>query len=185
MTFSAGQRVTAAQLNVVSWPVAIGSTILTGSAASVSLSIPSGYNHLQVVVTARGDTAGTGGQFFFLRFNGDSGSNYVYQYLYGVGATTTSANAGGATTGVRVGVSPIASDAASYFGSANIVCGNISSAVFKPVTSNFTSAVSASSGYAGTGGGCWLSTAAVTSVAVFPVSGNFVAGSSMSIYGWG
>lgn len=182
MTFTAGQRLLASQLNT-NMPQLLGSTILASSQASISISIPSGYNHLKCTFTGRQDS-GSGGAFAFIQLNGDSGANYAWQVLYGNMTTTTAATSAGAVAGMRVGVLPGSGDTANYFGTGEFTLGNVSSAVFKPVSSYFHAAMSAANAYSGTGGGTWASTAVVTSVTLYPFTGNLVAGSSLSIYGW-
>lgn len=163
-------------------PQLIGTTILSGPAASISISVPSGYNQLQCIYTGRQDS-GSGGAFAFVRLNGDTGANYVWQGLYGNVSTATSANAGAAVTGIRVGVISGSGDTANYFGTGSFVIGNVGSTVFKPLSGHFQGPISTTNGYAGTYGGLWQSTAAVASVALFPFTGNLVAGSSLTVYG--
>ena len=182
MTYNAGQRVKAADLNQNS-PQLLGSTILAAPAASIPITIPPGFNHLHGIWTGRQDS-GSGGAFCFLRLNGDAGNNYTFQKVYGSGAVTTSANAGGGTNGIHIGVVPCSGDTANYFGTGSFNVGNASSAVFKPVSGHFAGMVSATNGYAGESGGIWVLTTVVTTVTLVPLSGNLVAGSSMSIYGW-
>jgi hypothetical protein len=183
VTFKAGQRLQASQLNA-NMPQLLGSTILTGNAGSITIAIPAGFNHLRGVFTARQDS-GSGGAFAFVQLNGDSAANYTWETLYGNVATVTATNSGGAVGGIRVGVIPGSGDTANYFGAGDFMIGNISSSVFKPMTSNFFCPTSPTNAYSGSVGGLWLSTAAVTSVTLYPFTGNLVAGSSVSIYGWG
>jgi hypothetical protein len=163
-------------------PQLLGSTILTSSQPSITIPIPAGFNHLDVVWTGRQDF-GSGGAFAFVRINNDAGNNYTFQKLYGSGATATSNN-GGIQNGIHIGVVPGSGDTVNYFGTGRFLVGNISSSVFKPVSGSFAGMVSVSNGYAGEAGGIWASTAAVTSVSLLPGAGNLVAGSSMSVYGW-
>lgn len=165
-------------------PQLLGSTILTSPQPLITIPIPAGFNHLDAVWTGRQDAGGTGGAFAFVRLNGDTGTNYTFQKLYGVGTTTTAANAGALTNGIHIGVVPSNGDTANYFGTGKFAVGNSSSAVFKPVSGSFAAMVSATNGYSGNAGGLWQSTSVVTSVTLVPGSGNLVAGSSMSIYGW-
>ncbi len=183
MPYTAGQRLLASTLNADS-PQLLGSTILSGLTTLITITIPTGFNHLQGIFTGRQDT-GSGGAFCTVRLNGDSGSNYTWQVMYGSGASATSANSGGLVTGIRVGVLPGSGDAANYFGTGTFDVGNISSTVaYKPVASNFQGNTNTVAGFAGSAGGLWQSTAAVTSVTLLPNSGNLVAGSSLTVYGW-
>ena len=184
MTFNAGQRVLASTLNS-NMPQLLGSVILSLSAASITITIPAGFNHLQCAYTAREDAAGSGGDWVLARFNGDSGSNYTWQTAFGNQTTASAANAAGAVSSIRVGAIPKAGDTATYVGAGSFVVGNCSStAVFKALAATFQGSVSSTNAFAGTGGGVWLSTAAVTSLTLLPANGNLVAGSSLSVYGW-
>lgn len=182
MPFNAGQKLTAAELNA-NVPQLLGSTILTGLAAAITIAIPSGFNHLRGVVTGRQDS-GSGGAFAFIQFNGDAGANYTYETFVAQTSTATAANSGGAENGIRVAVLPGSGDSANYFGTAEFVIGNCSSSVYKPLSASYTGALSLTNAATGTAGGIWQSTAAITSVSFMPFTGNLVAGSSMSIYGW-
>lgn len=182
MTYPPGVPVTAAQM-AANMPQLLGSVILTASQGSISINIPAGYNHLQGSFTVRQDST-SGGAFCLLRVNNDSANHYTYQNFYGH-ATTPTTNNSGATSSLNIGVTPGPSDTASYFGGGAFTIGNIASSVaFKPVSSYWHCPVAVSNAYAGVGGGLWLSTSTVTSVQLLPSSGNLVAGSSMSIYGW-
>lgn len=184
MTFLAGQRLTAAALNaaLASVPQLIQSSILSSSQASIIINVPSGYNHLQCVFTVKCDAGSA--QFVRLRLNGDTSSNYTWERLTGNNTTVAGTNATATDTSIEIGVTSSAADTANYFGVGGFTVGNIASAVFKPVASYFQGSLGAANAWTGTAGGIWLSTSAVTSVTVFPASGNFIAGSSLSIYGW-
>lgn len=160
----------------------VGTVILGASAASMSISSIPAFNQLLIVYSGRQDS-GSGGAYSSLQLNADSASHYTYQNLVGNVSSATATNAGSLTTSIRTGVVPGSGDTANYFGCGTIVIGNCQSAVFKPVSCAYCGAVSATSGYSGSTGGLWASTAAVTAVKLLPSSGNFVAGSSMTVYG--
>lgn len=167
---------------ITSAPAWIGTTVLGSSAASISITIPAGFTHLQGTFTARQDS-GAGGAYCLLRYNGDSGNNYAHQDTLGNQAAISAANSAGLTNGVRVGVLPGSGDTANYFATGSFTIGNCSGATYKAMSSHFNALMSATNGYSGTHGGIWQSTSAVTSVALWPGSGNLVAGSSLTIYG--
>lgn len=183
MTFTDGQRVRAIDLNS-NVPQLLGTSILTGNQTSIPITIPAGFNHIQGIFTARQDF-GAGGSWCTLRINGDSGNTYTWQVTYSSMTTLAAANSAGLTSSMRVGVLPGSGDSANFFGTGSFVMGNISSTTIgKTMSSQFQGPVSGSNGFSGTAGGLWASTAAVTSVTLLPTSGNLVAGSSLSIYGW-
>lgn len=163
-------------------PTQIGTTVLGANAASITINVPAGFTHVQGVFTARQDS-GSGGAFCALQLNGDTGSNYVWQYTLGGSASITAAGSGATATSMRIGVIPGSGDTANCFGVGSFTIGNSKSAVFKPVTSNFEAILGTTTSYSGTLGGSWQSTAAVSSVTLLPASGNLVAGSSLTLYG--
>jgi len=63
-----------------------------GGASTITFSsIPSTYTHLQIRAIARNETAGTGGLESIMRYNGDTGSNYVtYHQMFGDGSAAFS-----------------------------------------------------------------------------------------------
>lgn len=64
----------------------IATTTLSTTTASVTFSsIPATYTHLQVRITALGDTAT--GYDVTMRFNSDTASNYNWHRLYGTGSS--------------------------------------------------------------------------------------------------
>jgi len=64
---------------------------LGAAAASVTFSsIPSSYDHLYLVISARSDGSGTSG-YIRTQLNSDTGSNYSYTYLTASTATPSSA----------------------------------------------------------------------------------------------
>ena len=73
----------------------IATTTLSSSAATITFSsIPSTYTHLQVRGIARDTSAGTTEIDIIMRYNGDSGTNYAFHYLYGNGSATGAAGLG-------------------------------------------------------------------------------------------
>jgi hypothetical protein len=72
----------------------ISTQILTTTAASVTFSsIPSTYKHLQIRMNvADGDLGSTKG--LFVKFNGDTGTNYRFKRLYGTGSAVATSDSG-------------------------------------------------------------------------------------------
>lgn len=77
-------------------------TVGSGGQSSVTFSsIPSTYKHLQIRAIARCGVSGEVSQGMFMRFNSDSGSNYSWHVIYGIG--TTVASGGGTSTSYAYG----------------------------------------------------------------------------------
>lgn len=91
-------------------------TVDSGGASSVTFSsIPSTYTHLQIRCNIRNTFAFDS---MFIRFNGDSGSNYSWKQFYGTGSGSATASYGQNQTWGLVGT--LASDSSSTFNSATV-----------------------------------------------------------------
>lgn len=161
-------------------------SILTGAAASFDVqNISSSYDHLRVLVTARGDTAASG-TACLVRFNNDSGANYDFEKLSLSGATATAAESLAATS-IEVANTVAANTAtANYFGSVVFEIPSYAGATAqKHVQAQAFNRMSTSTGDLRTYlvGGGWRSTAVINRITVFPAAGNFVAGSRLTIIG--
>jgi len=72
----------------------------SGGAGSITFSsIPNTYTHLQIRGIVQTNRATYGIDEGYLTFNGDSGSNYAYHYMYGDGSSPT---AGAAPSVARI-----------------------------------------------------------------------------------
>lgn len=178
---SVGDVITAAQLNLL--PIQIAdSTAATAVASFDFTSLPGQFAHLMVVAYCRSDHA-VAIDDISLRFNNDSGSNYYWQYLQGVG-TTASAGEGIGVTSSRCGLVAGSSAPAGSFASSTILIPHYTSTTEKSYVAQSSCLAAASTGnmYARSLGGLWTGSA-VTRITLIPPSGNFVAGSRVTIYG--
>lgn len=150
-------------------------TVGSGGVADIEFtSIPSTYKHLQVRFLARS----SGSPDTKAQYNGDTTtSNYRSHLLYGDGSTVTSA------TIANTGYVGYIATAASTFG-ASVVD------VLDYADTNKYKTVRSLSGYDANGSGyailyshLWLSTAAISSLKIYPDSGNFTQYSSFALYG--
>jgi hypothetical protein len=158
----------------------------TGNAQITFSNIPQTYTHLQVIAYLRGAQAVTDSGVRF-RFNGDTGSNYHHARLDTLG-TTVAGSVGAATTYIMFGRIVGASGTANYFTAVQAFIMNYrTSSGFKPVTATHAGsrATASTDQFAGTGGGLWLSTSAITSILLWHDNGagEFVSGSMASLYG--
>jgi hypothetical protein len=154
-------------------------TVASGGVSSITISgIPTGYKHLQIRVSMTTATAGYG---MLVRFNSDSGSNYVQHYLYGTGATAaalaytaqTEANLFGTSTG-------------SSTTQPSVAVGDI----LDYANTNKYKTVRSLSGVDKNGSGeislissLWMNTAAITSITIEPRGVNYSQYSSFALYG--
>lgn len=185
MSFNAGQRVTALELNGNTYQQ-LATATLTGALSSMSLPVPAGtaFNFLKVSWRVRGDQA-SAAQQLYMRFNGDSGSNYLWEVLQGNNTTAAATTSGAATTFIQAGTMTCASATALYFSSGDAeVSGASDTTNYKVMCGKGSAFASTTNMWSGTFSGQWLSAAAITAVALVPQAGNFVAGSTMTMYGF-
>ncbi|HUV82898.1 MAG TPA: hypothetical protein VMW53_07485 [archaeon] len=165
--------------------VLIETKLLGAPAASFDFTaIPATYNHLKLMVDARGTTVAAS-EFLFLRFNNDSGNNYDHQNLYGI------ANAPGAAelftqAAISIGNCAAGTAAAGLSGSAVVFIPNYKDTVFnKTLIANSTYKLGVGGGdmAAKFTGGFWRSAAAINRITIYPSANNYDTGSIASLYG--
>jgi hypothetical protein len=159
----------------------LADTTLGGSAASIDFtSIPSTFAHLMLVAYLRGDAVAAFVNAL-VRFNNDSGANYLYEQLNGSGATPGSSTASGQTAAMASQVAAAASAGAGLFTPIVAWIPGYASTV---QTKNLL----ALSLYAGTPllqltGSNWSNTAAINRLTLLPSSGSWITGSRFTLYG--
>jgi len=149
---------------------------LASSAASVTftgLDSYSDYKHLQI----RMITASNTGTVVYSKLNG-SASGYYIHYLTGNGSNVSSNSF--SSTYAWIGHADTLTNA---FGASIVDLLDFAS-------TNKTTTIRSLTGRKGSGSNInlnsnlWNSTAAITSMEIYPNSGNFLAGSRISLYGW-
>ena len=143
-------------------------------------SIPSTYQHLQIRAIAKRDSASTSGSSS-LRFNGDTGSNYVRHFLRGNGSAAT---AGSATAQTSIECFEHTGNDASVANMMGVLVCDIHD--YASSTKNKVIRTVSGNDQNGAGNiyltsGLWLSTAAVTSVTLFS-SANYL-NTTFALYG--
>jgi len=162
-------------------------TALTSSAASVTLgsggTIPQTYKTLTLVISSRSDiTPGYPDDGIFLAFNGSS-SSYSNRVLYGNGTIAQSATNSYTTTKVYVSASNTSSSTTNTFASIRVDLPNYSGSTNKALSSDGVIENNATLAIQALNAGLWSNTAAITSIVITPNSGNFVSGSTFTLYG--
>ena len=163
--------------STASMGVLLGSTNITTTTANYTFSsISQAYQSLYIVASYRGDdTNPTYGTMWAQgQFNGDTGANYVT----GNGASQTS---------ILIGYTMLANNFYPLAATANmtVLLGYALTTVHKPITVMYSGNNRSASAQieGGVTGNIWLSTAAITSIKIFPSWGNFRAGTTISLYG--
>lgn len=152
----------------------IASTTLGATAADVTFSsIPGTYTDL-VIVIANTITSGSG-DAINMQFNSDTGSQYSQTRLYGTGSGSPGSDRSSSQTSIfYVGYSSTSNP------SANI----ISIMNYSNTTTNKTCIHRANNDALTLAGvGLWRSTSAITTIRLFPSSGNFASNSVFTLFG--
>lgn len=151
---------------------------------AVTFSSLGSFTHLRIVYSVRADDAVTS-ENFLMTFNGDTGANYDRESLLSSNTTVSGAGAAAATSMFIqqvVGASAPANVAAS---GEIVIYDYRGTTFFKTATSAgyLQTAASAAGQQARVNGGLWRSASAITSVTLTLGSGNYVAGSKLTLYG--
>lgn len=163
----------------------IGATILGSAAASISFtSISGGYNNLRLIVVGRTSHASFD-QEIRLRFNGDTGSNYDWQFGKDTSATALAAEEDFAKTYAFIGNVLGTSGPANIPGITVVDIPLYAGTTFHKTGLFHAGEVGQSTGDDRFRWGhfTWRDTSAITQVDVSPAGGNFVAGSAAFLYG--
>lgn len=162
-------------------------TVGSGGQSTISFtSIPSTFTHLQIRTFARTTRNSSTGDFYAIRFNSDSGANYIVGHqLYGDGTTTGSFFNGASGNQIYIERIPALNSTANVFGAINID-------ILDYKNTNKYKTTRALGGWDNNGttsqiafaSGAWMSTTAISSISI--TSGtisNFVEYSSFALYG--
>lgn len=162
----------------------IASTSVTGAtASSLDFSvIPATYTDLVVKLSLRVN-AGSGGYQTYVRFNGDTGSNYNWRNLLGTGSSAVSQNPGAPETGMRITISDSSGDTASTFSNAELYIPNYAGSTYKSVSADGVSENNATGATADLAAGIWNSTSAINAISIFASGASLVTNSTAYLYG--
>ena len=158
----------------------------TSTVTFSSLNTYTNYRNLEIRGIARSDFNNASGllQDIRVRFNGDTGNNYVAHRLAGYGSSVNSQTDGANANHIRVGEAVAAGDTPS-----NIFSGSIISILeFSSTNKNKTIRTIAGTHNPNESAvvfqsGMWNNTAALTSIDLTSAFGNFVSGTRFSLYG--
>ncbi len=154
-------------------------TVGAGGAASMVFgtggTLPTTYDDLYLVVSSR--TSNTGTCALFISFNGST-SNFSSRALEGNGSSASSF-----TLARFIGGTNGSGTTANTFTSVDVYIPNYRSSVAKSYSANNANENNTTEAFQTIIAGLWNDTAPITSLTVTPQLGNFVEGSSASLYG--
>lgn len=171
--------------------VLLETVTLTSNQASVEFAnlnskYGSTYQHLQVRFVARSTYSGYPVFDTGMRFNSDTGSNYSWHQLLGLGSGGAISEGSANQTSMRCGVGAANSLSSSIYGASIVdILDPFETTKFKTIRSLDGTMGSATNGnYVMLHSGSWRNTAAVTSITLIDqYGGNFVTGSRFALYG--
>ena len=162
----------------------IRSEILTSNQANVTFdvsSLASTYRHLQLRVTARGTRAEID-DAHLLRFNSDTGNNYAHHRLGTFNGSTVTSGASTTTNTLQIGFGAGGNTTTNAFTGAVVDILDAFSTTKNKTIRSFVG-ISANITYVNLHSGVYISTAAITSMTISPLSANLATGSRFSLYG--
>ena len=144
-------------------------------------SIPSTYKHLQIRGIARYSVVGGIDDNLYMRFNGDTGSNYPTHWINGTGSTVTAANI---TPWDRMLIGKITagSAGANMFGACIIDIHDYASTTKNKTVRHIAGDDMNGSGDVWLGSDLWMNTSAINQITMF-CSGIFASSSTFALYG--
>ena len=164
------------------------STVGSGGAANITFSsIASTYTDLIIKWSLRSSSTSGNTEYVQVRFNGSAAANYTSRSVFGGGSSAYSGTRSSQTelwTGTSSFTANNANDTANTFSNAEILIPNYAGSNAK---SSSIDAVaennSTTTNQLGMTAGIWTLTSAITSISLFPLSGNWVQYSTAYLYG--
>lgn len=159
-------------------------TVGSGGSSSITFSsIPSGYTHLQLRFVGR-SLASAANDSILIRYNSDSGTNYVIHRLYGDATGSSGAQGFTSQTYTIAGDMPAATASLSQTVGTSIVDILDYSNTNKNKTTRVLSGRNENGvGYIWLNSSLWLNTAAISSITVLAANGSLAQYSRASLYG--
>lgn len=157
----------------------IYSTVLEQDVDSLTIEIPSFFNHLLIMVS--GSLVTDNNPIVCIRFNGDTGNNYSSQYIFAVGSSILDGSNTGSSSFLGIGAFPNSDVSPNESGSCFCVITHYNSFMKKKslALSGFLNDVRIVSGL-------WKDTSAIENITFLGLPGDnvtFDAGSIFSVYG--
>lgn len=152
--------------------------------SSVTLTPSGSYDDMRVRVFGRGSASALFVSLQ-LQFNGDTGANYDYEFM-DTAATAASANQSFAATSINVGYLAAATASSGSASLVEILIASYAGTTLHKAVNAFgglKEGTSSGQVFITPRSGWWRNTAAITSIVVSLSSGNFAAGSIVSLYG--
>lgn len=162
----------------------IATQVLSSAASTVTFSsIPQGFKHLQIRIVARTNTTGFTATDVFMEFNSSTSGYYKRHSLLGAG-TSVSSNGDSTTTHAHAGFITTNFQPTSIFGNSIIEVLDYSSSSKNTTIRGLNGYAQAGNNFLQFFSSLWANTAAVNSIKLDAVQGDFITGSRFSLYGF-
>lgn len=166
----------------------IASTTLSSATNSITFSsIPSTYTDLRLIAFTKSTRAITGDDFYIVRLNGDSGTNYDYQRIVVTTAGGLAAGGGTNQPGINDFLRNPGNDATNLFSFSIVDFLSYGNSLNKQAIVNMNCNYATFTGASGPtyqrSVSVWRNTAAITTVAIGFSSNNFQVGTTATLYG--
>jgi hypothetical protein len=159
------------------------STVGSGGASSIDFtSIPSTYTDLVLKLSARSARTPDNRDEVFVRFNGDTGSNYSYRTIRGDGSSAIS-QSGSAINSIKRGDTPAAGATANTFSNHEYYIPNYAGSNQKSISMDTAMENNATESFLFLIAGLWTGTAAINRITLTPEVSTFVQYSTAYLYG--
>ena len=158
------------------------STITVGSGGASTIeftSIPATYTDLQLVLSARQSSTSGGSEDAITFALNSSASSKTSRYLLGQGNTAYNYSYNEFYLWT-----PNSTTTANTFSNTQLYISNYSGSANKSISINGVTENNGTGSNLAVGAGLWSNTAAITSITLTPLYGNFVQYSTASLYGW-
>ncbi len=154
----------------------------TTDTASITVPIPSGFNHLQFYCNGRCTSAGTGTVSLAAQCNGDTGANYGTQNLFAINTTVTAQRN---LTNDRLTIGALTLDGSGANESVNsfATLSNYLNTSWHKSATMFCGFGGSSDSLVMTISSSWRNTSPIFSLLIYPTSGSIKTGTTISIYG--
>jgi hypothetical protein len=155
--------------------------ILSVDTVSIPVQIPQAYNHLMIFCNCRKTQAVSNVTAVRATINGDTGTNYAYQYILAIGSTVSGASVSN-NTYAEIGAIAGDSYPANEGASSVAMIPNYRGPFHKHILI-LQGRMGSTAGFEEFEAQTWLNTAAITDMTIISDFGNIKAGSAISIYG--
>ena len=144
-------------------------------------SIPQTFTDLKLVISSRSNLSALY-DFMYIRFSGDTASNYSNTRIQGDGAASSSANQSSITASYFA-MSAAATATSNTFSNLEMYLPNYTGANYKQIVTDSVTENNATNAYETMWAGLWRNTSAVSSMSIVCNTGSFVQYSTFSLYG--